>query len=241
MLTSKSSDTYRDGVTSGCDIAGMTGLAERIRETREMRGISQAEVADACGVSRAAVAQWESRTKPKAPTLDKVEPLTERLDVDPYWLLRGRHAPTTAKTAGATHTTVRVPESDIRRSTVGRFEIRENSKRDVWLFSRRYLAEDLRIVGNQLIIWEVLGDSMAPTLSSGDRVLVNLSEQKVGQPGLFLVWDGDGATVKRLELIPNTKPPQYRTALDNPAYGTYEVPVADTRIIGRVVWFARRL
>ncbi len=82
---------------------------------------------------------------------------------------------------------------------------------------------------------------MEPTLRSGDRVLVNMSDKRVSQPGLFVLWDGDGTVVKRLELVPNSKPSKLQRISDNPLHGTYEVLADQTIIVGRVVWFARRM
>ena len=41
------------------DNRNLTGLAERIRELRRARGLSQEELADQVGVSRQAVSKWE--------------------------------------------------------------------------------------------------------------------------------------------------------------------------------------
>lgn len=218
----------------------MTGLGNRIREARELRGITQDELGAACGVSRNAVSLWESGGS--APTLDKIEPMTEKLDIDPVWLLRGKHNQSAKRTPEVGVVTVSVPEYDVRVSAGGgSFQISDETKKDVWLFSRRYVADELRLGAARLVVLEVIGDSMEPTLRPGDRVLVNMADRRVSQPGLFVLWDGDGTVVKRLELVPGTKPMMINRISDNPLNKSYAVLAGEVNIIGRVVWVARRM
>lgn len=232
--------SYGANVSTSCQLRRMSGLWKRIREAREAAGVTQEALGRACGVSRAAVAQWEAEDG-TAPTLDKIEPMTNLLDVDPVYLLRGQHAKSRDKTTLSLGTTVQVPEYDVRVSAGGGFHIAEETKKDVWLFSRRYVSEELRLSSPRLVVFEVIGDSMEPTLRSGDRVLVNMSDTRVSQPGLFVLWDGDGTVVKRLELVPGTKPQMIKRISDNPLHGTYEIRGVEVKIVGRVVWFARRM
>lgn len=88
---------------------------------------------------------------------------------------------------------------------------------------------------------EVIGDSMAPTLVSGDRVLVDMKDRRISQPGLFVLWDDDGPVIKRLEIVPERNRSKIRRISDNPLHGDYDVGVDEINVIGRVVWFARRL
>lgn len=214
------------------------GLARRIKELRGARDLTQDDIARACGVSRAAVAQWESGSS--APTLDKMEALTGILATDSIYLLDGKHVAQSKSGRDLVSGSIPVTEYDVRVSAGGGFHISEETKRDVWLFSKRYLADELRLSPGRLVVLEVVGDSMEPTLKSGDRVLVNMADTRVSQPGIFVLWDGDGTVVKRLELVPTSRPPVLKRISDNPLHGTYEVRAADTKIIGRVVWIARR-
>lgn len=110
-----------------------------------------------------------------------------------------------------------------------------------WDFPPEYLRHELRVTPDQTRIIEVQGDSMEPTLRSGDRVMVDLRDNRPTPPGLFCVWDGFGVVVKRIEHIPNTDPPRLRISSDNTNHREYERTAEEVRIIGRIVWFARRL
>lgn len=217
-----------------------SGLGKRLKEARELRGKSQDEVGKAAGISRAAVAQWESGVT--APTVDKLEKICELLDADPVWLITGSHGKwSKGAKSPVSVATIEVPEYDVRVSAGGGFVINSERQRDVWPFSRKYLLDELRLPASNLVVLEVIGDSMEPTLASGDRILVNMSDKRVSQPGIFVLWDGDGTVVKRIELVPNTEPQRLKRISDNPLHGTYEVLASETIIIGRVVWFARKM
>ena len=87
-----------------------------------------------------------------------------------------------------------------------------------------------------------MGDSMAPTISSGDKVIIDTSEKgRFPSPdGIFAIWDGLGIAIKRIELIPNSNPPTLKIISDNPKHSSYERKVDDCRIIGRIVSAIKR-
>ena len=60
-------------------------------------------------------------------------------------------------------------------------------------------------------------------------------------PGIFILDDGVGLVAKRIEIIPNTTPQMLRISSENSAYSSYQRRIDEVHIIGRVVWFARRL
>ncbi|MBX3490867.1 S24 family peptidase [Parvibaculum sp.] len=177
------------------------------------------------------------------------EKLAKALRVHLSWLMLGE-GPMEKEHVGNTpdlpesapdRTTVDIPEYDVRAGMGNGFVVDAETIKDLWTFSRRYLVDELRLAARNLVVIELIGDSMAPTLHSGDRALVDMSDKRVGTPGIFALWDGDGTVAKRLERIPNAKPEKIRLISDNPLHGTYEVMAEDTNIIGRIVWFARRM
>jgi transcriptional regulator with XRE-family HTH domain len=67
-------------------------MAERISMLREARGYSQEQLGDLCGVTRAAVYQWETGATANI----KLEPflrLVEVLGTSPHYLVFGEHRP----------------------------------------------------------------------------------------------------------------------------------------------------
>jgi len=134
-----------------------------------------------------------------------------------------------------------VPEYQVHVSAGGGALVAEENKRRDWPFATDYLKSELGLERSKLAIVEVRGDSMEPTLSSGDRVLVNMSDRQVSQPGIFIVFDGDGTVVKRVEKIPGSVPTRIFLISDNPLHGRYELDSDVVQIVGRVVWRAGRI
>jgi plasmid maintenance system antidote protein VapI len=87
---------------------------------------------------------------------------------------------------------------------------------------------DVRIV-------RVAGDSMEPDYPSGERVLVDTSHKIPSPPGIYVLWDGFGLILKRLEILPGSKPPVVRIKSINPGYEAYEMPLTEMLINGRVI------
>jgi phage repressor protein C with HTH and peptisase S24 domain/DNA-binding XRE family transcriptional regulator len=148
----------------------------------------------------------------------------------------------------------RVPEIDvIAGAGIGGDAIAEaftddqgnNVSRDMvraeWGIPSAYAANVLGIRPDRARILEVRGDSMSPTLESGDRAMIDTGDRVPAPDGLFALHNGIGVVVKRLEFIPNSDPPGFKIMSDNPKHSTYERTIEEINVIGRVVWFARKI
>lgn len=90
------------------------------------------------------------------------------------------------------------------------------------------------------VLMEIDGDSMRPTLESGDMVLVDQGRQDLISDGIYAFGEGDVINIKRLQRVY----PNVRIVSDNPdreLYPSREIEPSSIRIIGRVIWFARQL
>jgi transcriptional regulator with XRE-family HTH domain len=83
----KCGDDHERGRTLGVGIA--MGLAARIRRARRIAGISQQALADALGVTRSAVSNWESDSGVR-PATDRLAVLARALHVSFEWVATGR-------------------------------------------------------------------------------------------------------------------------------------------------------
>lgn len=140
-----------------------------------------------------------------------------------------------------------IPEIDARAGagvgSVGEYEIvkvREGESIvghkviSEWLFPSPYLRHELRANPGKTVVLEVIGDSMSPTLESGDRVLVDTSYQRPNPDGIYVIDDGDGPMVKRVQLVRPSNPEQIRIISDNKNQEPYSRLLSDIRIVGRV-------
>lgn len=80
------------------------------------------------------------------------------------------------------------------------------------------------------------GESMAPTILHGDRLLVDRGDARLAGEGIFVFRRDDLLAVKRVSRVEGG----LRLASDNPAYPTLIVPRAEVTLIGRVKLLLRR-
>ena len=59
----------------------------------------------------------------------------------------------------------------------------------MWLFADPLIRHEFRAKPEDLQMIAVDGDSMEPLLSSGDRILIDVSRQVPVPPGIFVIWD----------------------------------------------------
>ena len=89
-------------------------------------------------------------------------------------------------------------------------------------------------------VLRVRGESMEPELSEGDRLIIDTSRRTPDTGEMFVLWDGNGLVVKRVERAAAEEPAlQLKSA--NPDYADYTVPAMEVRIVGKVLWTIRRV
>ena len=93
----------------------------------------------------------------------------------------------------------------------------------------------------RLSLIRVEGDSMAPTLSDGDDILVDGADAAERlRDGIYVLRVEDVLVVKRVALSPAARRLSIRS--DNPAYPSWpDCDPAAIDVVGRVVWVGRRL
>lgn len=106
------------------------------------------------------------------------------------------------------------------------------------LVPRALIENVLRGRAGDFVLINVRGDSMEPKFHQDDQILVDRRDVAPTQPGPFALWDGDGYVVKNVERAPGGK---LRIFSTNPEYGSHEYDPDEIRILGRPVWFGRRL
>jgi hypothetical protein len=108
------------------------------------------------------------------------------------------------------------------------------------LIPRRLVEDELRAKPTDLLLIEARGESMEPDFQHGDQILIDKRDRNPVQPGAFALWDGDGYVVKLVERIPR-QAGRYRIFSANGRFSAYEVNADEVQIMGRPVWFGRRL
>ena len=104
-----------------------------------------------------------------------------------------------------------------------------------WQIPLDFLRSHTQAAAAALRIIRVHGDSMVPDFRPGERVLVNTDDRLPSPPGVFIVWDGFGLVIKRLEVVPYAEPATVRLISANADYAAYERPLEDVTVNGRVI------
>jgi hypothetical protein len=104
-----------------------------------------------------------------------------------------------------------------------------------WSLPRPVLTGLLRASPSDILIFEVIGDSMEPRLKQGDRVFVDKRMTFPNPEGIFVFWDGYSVVVKQLQIVRATDPLRLRVISVNPQYDSYEVLADEVNIVGRFI------
>jgi phage repressor protein C with HTH and peptisase S24 domain len=125
---------------------------------------------------------------------------------------------------------------DVRAGAGGPADVLDEHQVHRWTVPRQWVrtmvpAHHL----SALRIITVIGDSMEPTLAPTDRILVDTRDCRPSPPGIFVVWDGLGLVVKRIELRSDGENPRLRLISDNARYPAEELNAAEVVIRGRVI------
>lgn len=104
-----------------------------------------------------------------------------------------------------------------------------------WLLPNQFIRHEVKASPNNTLVMEVIGDSMQPTYMPGDRVLVDLSQNKLTVDTVFVISiDDDEPQIKRLQRVPATEPRMVRIISDNTSLETDVIELAQVTIVGRV-------
>lgn len=105
----------------------------------------------------------------------------------------------------------------------------------------RYLIEQVfRGQPSDFVLIRVRGNSMEPTFHHDDELLVDKRDTSPTQPGPFAIWDAEWGEY----LVKNVERMQggiVRLFPSNTEFSAVEIRHEETKILGRPVWFGRRL
>jgi phage repressor protein C with HTH and peptisase S24 domain len=208
-----------------------------------MAGRSAREFSRLCGISDASVRDYLRGDS--YPSLDRLDAIAAAADVSAQWLATGKGSADLGireseglYTSGQFDEFALVPVYDIAASA-GHGSIAEDSQplRDLafrrdWLISHGLLNKLLAVI-------EVKGDSMTPTLSAGDTILVDMTDTEIGVDAIYVLRMNDHLYAKRLQRGLDGS---VRVISDNPAYQNQiieEGRLQDLHVVGRVVWGGR--
>jgi phage repressor protein C with HTH and peptisase S24 domain len=113
--------------------------------------------------------------------------------------------------------------------------------RPYFAFDPKWLKAMTASPSSKLSLIRVEGDSMAPTLSAGDDILVDLADcgERL-RDGIYVLRVDGALLVKRLAIHPVGR--RVTVQSDNPAYGDLpDCGLDEIECIGRVIWAGRKI
>lgn len=232
-------------------------IAEKLKVARKFLGKDQQEMATLCGKAHRSWQRYEQGEG--FPTGEVFELLTS-LGFNAGWfftddvpmLIKGQGTTVGATGDGQGYKSaessapynadfVHIPRYEVEASAGGGAVIHGEQVVDYLSFRAEWVRNSLGVSVRDLALISVIGDSMEPTLSEGDVVLLDMTTKGVMDGSIYALQLNGGLLVKRIQRKLDgsivVKP-------DNPRYDT-EIISEDSadllKIIGRVVWVGRRL
>jgi len=193
---------------------------------------SVAALATAVGVSDNAIYKWLAGRG--QPSVANLVTLARVARVSLEWLATGEETKDTAHaiTRAVEHGDfIFMPRNRIRFAGGRDGTLRSEQVVDSIAFRAAWVKRTLNAEPRDLILIEVMGDSMAPTVGNRDLILANLAEPRFRQDGIYLLRNDGGLAVKRIQRRPDGK---LLVRSDNPNYEA--MVVSNVKIIGRVIW-----
>lgn len=206
-------ETFTSRLMEVCQAAGLTGRG---------RNKKIADLLNKAGVEITTPGVWKWFNAQAIPDNQKIVALSKILGVRAEWLEYGVGEPTYS---GEVQRMVNNPEQDVYRVEVldltvsagpGNYMISDYVE---VLYAIEFTTEHARVLfGNRdpadVKVMTVNGDSMAPTLVSGDRLFVDISVRHFQTDGVYSFVYGKTFHVKRLQMQGD----KLAVLSDNPAY-----------------------
>lgn len=223
-------------------------IGDRVKEVRTSLKKTQVEFAHALGVSLTAVQSYEGN---KSIPGGEVIRSFINLGISPMWLLTGEgpmrleeqyvYVPFHGKPQpeeGQKPEMVYVPHYNVAASAGQGNTVEHEEITDLLAFNAPWVKKR-GFDKKYLLAIDVTGDSMEPTLSEGDTVLVDNRVNRIRDNAIYALGLGDDILVKRVVLHFDGS---VTIKSDNSFYGEETLPpekVSKLRVVGRVVWISR--
>lgn len=245
------------------EFGGMTGsfavrLTRALKETRT----KIPELSRRSGVADSTIRNWlviPADKKPSMPSAENAADIAQALDISLQWLIAGRGEMRPAEVvaifkdqaaspgfsgvstgSGEWENFAMVPRLVVQASAGPGALVEHEDAVDMIAFQESWLRK--RGINPQAArALTVRGDSMEPTIRSGDVLLVDTSKDRVEDNGIYVVVSAGYVLVKRVHP---RRDGSLMLISDNQAYPPEDVPAVeanDFHVAGRVMWFGRSI
>jgi phage repressor protein C with HTH and peptisase S24 domain len=134
-----------------------------------------------------------------------------------------------------------VPRHQVAASAGGGAVINDETVVDHLAFRRSWIAQTLGLDPLHLALIDARGDSMSPTIESGDLLLLDTRNGGAKSEGIYVINLAGALLVKRLRIrLSGT----VEVMSDNPKYSSETISGSELDrlvLVGRVVWHGRKV
>jgi transcriptional regulator with XRE-family HTH domain len=213
---------------------------------REARGMSRSQLVKRSGVSKQQLSRLENgliRLR-----LDHLRPFVNALGYSAEQILLWGRYPGTAEAqiqGEALGASDHVPELASRsEAAAAHAKLRtrregqhvERIKAEDWAFPVSFVTNRLQASAKNLLVIEAEGDAMAPTIMSGDKVIIDTGHKTPSPDGLYAVRDAfENMIVRRLQVLRAAQPSRVKVISDNSKHATEEIPLGEIEIVGKAL------
>jgi phage repressor protein C with HTH and peptisase S24 domain len=217
-------------------------IGPRLKYEMTKRGVSSAKLAKDAGVKTSFIYDIISG-KSANPSTVKLARVADSLGVSLTSLVDSGDPESEASYASRLQTNdyVTIPRITVDLSSGKPAVISMHRDGEAYCYRKDWIKERLGVAPTDLRLMQMRGDSMEPTFYNNELLLVDITKKLPTPPGLFVIFDGFGLNVKRLEYLTVPRPPRIRIISDNPQYSIYERSSEETVVVGRIVWFSREV
>lgn len=207
----------------------MHSIAERIKQLRKNKGLTQKELGRKVGVTSVTISKWELDIA--IPKSKSAIELCKVFNVDLQWLMRGvgKSINFGISPVKSNEEIVKVPYFDDIQASAGNGCEVLFEKADYELIMPEFFFQN---VSKNLVCLKVTGDSMEPEFKDGSILSIDIKDKKIKDGHCYVVNHNGLLRLKCLEKIPNG----VVLKSYNPMYK--DVVVTDSEIfcvVGRVV------
>jgi phage repressor protein C with HTH and peptisase S24 domain len=162
------------------------------------------------------------------PGVSKLAELARIGNVSLDWVLSGKRQ---GEARSGADDTIPIRVLDLAYGMGGAF-IDEHAEEQIEFFPKRMIAAFTKAPAEKLRVVKGIGDSMMPTISDGDLVFIDLSQDTVRMNDrVWALATGEIGMIKRLRVAGG----ELHAISDNPVVSDYVLAEDDYRIVGRVV------
>jgi hypothetical protein len=228
-------------------MANISPVSRRLKQLRNQANLSIRNVSHALGMKYASSYQhYEDRYKRPFLPLDlvlKLIPILGKGGIPPkdIYALGGVDGSGELSTSSGQYLDsiqiedgrLRIEEIDLKTATS--LTGKHDKSVTTWNLPNSFLQGYSNVSSKELRFVTVIGDSMEPTLRAGQRLLVDTADRVPSPPGIFVLRDGNGLAINRVQIVQKSQPVRIKISCDNSKYETHESALDKTDIQGRII------